>query len=387
MFSGIFFWMLFQPGWHCREHELAAGQYSGDLLSYRTFVSFPELMLRRLFLKLSFGYLLSFHPLAGAVDRPQLRSIAFGSCNRTHLPQPLWPHIESHQPDLFLWLGDVVYSKSHDPLERKKEYDKQLASPGYVSMKNSLPIIGIWDDHDYGGNNQGKENPIRQHSQKMFLDFLGEPAGSMRRKQKGIYTSYVHGSGDQQVRLILLDTRYHRDRPGTGRADILGKAQWRWLEQELKHSTAKVHLIASGYSVLSTQIPGAEEWVDFKWARKRLFNLLKKYSISGVLFVTGDRHFAAFLAEDVGGNTYHEFMSSGLTHYLYRPRISRVLRSYYGPDNSYFGINFSLLSFDWSDEARVTCRVFDKDNRQRLSRQLTLRQGLWKEEPQQRAAK
>lgn len=39
-----------------------------------------------------------------------LNRIAFGSCNKEHLPQPLWEQIEKHVPELFLWLGDIVYA-------------------------------------------------------------------------------------------------------------------------------------------------------------------------------------------------------------------------------------------------------------------------------------
>jgi alkaline phosphatase D len=336
-------------------------------------------MLRRFFLKLGVGHLLSLAPFLKATDHKPLRALAFGCCNRTHLPQPMWPHIQAHSPDAFLWLGDVVYANTTDPIELRRKLMLQYAHPGYATLRSTVPVIGIWDDHDFGGNNQGRENPIRKQSQQLFLDFLDEPSDSARRRQQGIYTSYVYGQGRQQVKLILLDTRYHRDLPGTGRADTLGDAQWRWLERELATSTASVHLIASSYSVLSTQIPGAEEWTDFKWARKRLFHLLKKHRVGGVLFLTGDRHFAAFLQEQVGEHVFHEIMSSGLTHYLYRPRISSVLRAYYGKENSFFGLNFGMLNFNWSDDVSLTCRVYDKHNQQRLIKQLSLRDGYWVE--------
>jgi alkaline phosphatase D len=332
-------------------------------------------MLRRQLLKqLLRGYLAQF-PLFSP-DAP-LSRIAFGSCNRTHLPQPLWPHILNKQPDLFLWLGDVVYADTNSVDVMRREYEKQLAKPDYAALQKAVPILGIWDDHDYGQDNQGKNNPIKAQSQQLFLDFLNEPETSQRRSQRGIYAAYNFGKGDQQVKLILLDTRYHRDRPGTGRADLLGKAQWRWLENELKTSTATINIIASSFSVLSTQIPRAEEWKDFKWARRRLFHLLHKHDVSGVLFLTGDRHFAAHLTERIGGHQYHEFMSSGMTHYLTRPRVSAVLRRYYGRQNSFFGLNFSVLEFDWRHPVRVHVTVYDDSDTPRLSRSLQLSDGYF----------
>lgn len=303
----------------------------------------------------------------------ELNTIAFGSCNHSHLKQPMWSVIDSHQPDLFLWTGDVIYADTIDPQEMKRKYRQQLSVSDYKKFSGKYPVIGIWDDHDFGANNGGKEYPIRAQSQHQFLNFLGEPENSPRRRQQGIYTSYTYGSGKRSVKLILLDTRYHRERPGTGRADLLGEVQWQWLENEIKNSTATINFIVSGVSVLSDQIPFAEEWNDFKWSRKRLFKLIDQYQLPGVIFLTGDRHFSSHLKESVKGREFHEFMSSGLTHYMNRKRVSQVFKYYYGTENSYFGLNFSLLDIHWDrDPVQLSYRVYDKDNRKQVDMDLSL---------------
>lgn len=349
-------------------------------------------MSRRLFFKLSFGYLAGlllsyFSPAVRAVSpaattkgAPGLivpGTIAFGSCNHTHLPQPMWSHIQRHEPDLFLWLGDVVYADTFDPMEMQRQFQTQYTHPEYQKVRKNMPVLGVWDDHDYGGNNLGRDNPIKAQGQQMFLDFLDEPADSLRRRQAGIYTTYTYGSGDRQVKIFLLDTRYHRERSGKGRATLLGRDQWRWLETELQNTTARVNLIASGSSVLSTQIPGGEEWEDFRWAKKRLFNLLNKHRVKGVLFLTGDRHFAAHLTERISGRTYHEFMCSGLTHYLTRRNVTFLMKIIFGKSNCYFGTNFGLLNFDWNTLVVASFEVYDKDNKKRLRRELRLVDGHW----------
>ena len=334
-------------------------------------------MLRRHFLKRALARYLARYSVFRTDKSTTLNSIAFGSCNRTHLSQPLWSHIKSRQPDIFLWLGDTVYADTTDPEKMRREYQKQLSMPGYAELINSTPVYGIWDDHDYGGNNLGKGNPIKAQSQQLFLDFIGEPSDSARRAQQGIYTSYTFGAAERQVKLILLDTRYHRERPGKGRAGLLGRAQWRWLENELKTTAASVNLIASSFSVLSTQIPRAEEWDDYQWEKRRLFRLLKKHKPGGVMFLTGDRHFAAHLSEKVSGRRYHEVMSSGMTHFLKRSYITRLFKRYYGERNTYFGINFSVLDFDWSDPVRIRFCVYDKNNTLQLERSFSLIDGVW----------
>lgn len=337
-------------------------------------------MIRRLFLQLLpalfFTGRASGNPAIVSTDKKRC-TIAFGCCNHVHLHQPMWRHIVSKQPELFLWLGDVVYADTEDPAVMQAMFKRQYIHSDYTQLRENVPVLGIWDDHDYGGNNLGRENPIKHDAQQLFLDFLDEPSNSHRRRQQGIYTSYSIGHGEREIKLILLDTRFHRDRPGLGRADTLGEAQWQWLENELAHSNAKIHLIASSYSVLSTQIPGAEEWKDFKWARKRLFHLLLKYRVSGPLFLTGDRHFAAYLQEVVGGVNWYELMSSGLTHYLRRPRVSEILRAYYGRDNSFFGKNFGTLEVNWDSKVEAVFRVYDENNETQLTKKLTLDNGKW----------
>ncbi len=313
-----------------------------------------------------------------AVSASEFKTLAFGSCNHGHLPQPMWSVIESHEPDLFLWAGDVVYADTTNTEKMKKKYRQQLDRPEYQQFTSKVPVIGVWDDHDYGINNGGKNNPIKAQAQQIFLDFLGEPQGSQRRKQQGVYTSYTYGEGQNTVKLFLLDARYHRDLTGSGRADILGRQQWQWLENEVRQSTASVNIIVSGISVMSPQFPFAEEWDDFKWSRKRLFKLIDDVDLPGVLFLTGDRHFSSHLEGKVKGQVYHEFMSSGLTHYMNRRWVSRVFKIVYGDTFSYFNRNFSKITFHWDRQPlQMTFEVFGVENNQQVEKSLSLVNGFW----------
>jgi len=187
--------------------------------------------------------------LVNSVHGAEFTKLAFGSCNHGHLAQPMWSVIESHRPDLFLWTGDVVYADTTDVDKMRAKYQQQLDRPEYIQFTENVEVTGIWDDHDFGINNGGKNNPIKAQAQQIFLNFMGEPADSVRRSQEGVYTSATYGSGENTVKMFLLDARYHRDLTGSGRADILGDAQWQWLESEIKSSTAAVNIFVSGVSV------------------------------------------------------------------------------------------------------------------------------------------
>ena len=48
-----------------------------------------------------------------APDKPLTR-IAFGSCSKEYKPQPLWKPILADKPDLWVWLGDIVYGDANE---------------------------------------------------------------------------------------------------------------------------------------------------------------------------------------------------------------------------------------------------------------------------------
>ncbi|MFN3939545.1 MAG: alkaline phosphatase D family protein, partial [Chitinophagales bacterium] len=73
--------------------------------------------------------------------------------------------------------------------------------------------------------------------------------------------------------------------------DILGEAQWQWLENELKNSTADVHIICTSIQIIPEQ-HRFEKWSNFPKARERMFALVQRYKPGQVVFISGDRHIA-----------------------------------------------------------------------------------------------
>lgn len=71
------------------------------------------------------------------------------------------------------------------------ECSKLLAHPDYRAFVKTTPVIGIWDDHDFGINDAHKGYTHREESQQIFLDFMNEPMDSPRRKQEVLYIPTV----------------------------------------------------------------------------------------------------------------------------------------------------------------------------------------------------
>jgi alkaline phosphatase D len=301
-----------------------------------------------------------------------LTVLAFGSCNSQERDQPLWLPILKNKPQLWVWLGDNIYGDTDDMQVMAAKYQKQLAEPNYQKLIATTPIIGTWDDHDYGHDNAGKEYPQKEASQGLFLDFMGEPAHSPRRKQDGVYNAHTYGPPGQQVKIILLDARTHRDsltrRDGKYTpdpdGDFLGETQWLWLEQELRTSKAQFNIIGNGIQVIQEE-SGGEKWANFPTARKRLFDLVARTQAPGVILLSGDRHVAELSKISWPGINYpiYDLTSSGLTHSLggglkeggpNRYRVGKV----------HDKLNFGVIRFNWGKrQTTVALEIRGRQNK------------------------
>jgi alkaline phosphatase D len=263
--------------------------------------------------------------LRDEVELASAMRIAVGSCSHEYDENQMWEQIQTADPDLYIWLGDNIYGDSEDMSVLAAKYHRQKSRASYQSLISKVPVIGIWDDHDFGKNDAGKSWPYKNESKKLLLDFLDVPDSAAVRNRSGIYQSFQYGEGEQTVKIILLDTRYFRDdlvddpnpdnRYLPAEGTILGEEQWVWLEKELRSSTAKVNIIASGIQILPRE-HGFEKWDNFPSERQRLLDLINTLNISRPLLLSGDRHISEISRIELPDldDPLVEFTSSGLTH-------------------------------------------------------------------------
>lgn len=305
----------------------------------------------------------------------EIKTFAFGSCNEQNHEAPIWKQIIKDEVDLFIWGGDNVYANSKNPDRIKESYEIQDGHPDYRELTFKTPIIGTWDDHDFGYDNSRGNFAYKDLSQKYLLDFLHEPFNSPRRFQKGVYTSYTFGLKERRVKFILLDNRYFKDLEPS--APMIGETQWSWLEEQLTSSDAKIHFIMSGLSITSDKIIFSEEWADYPSELNRMLNLIKLKKPKGVVFLSGDKHFASIFRN----HGHLEFMSSGMTH-----TISKGIRKYLGRsyETSFFGLNYGIIKIDWNDNnPKLSLMIRNREGRSVFTRDFTWSSDSsnWKEEP------
>ncbi len=286
-----------------------------------------------------------------------LSIITFGSCNKLDKPQMMWDAVAANGPNLWIWLGDIIYADTNDMKALWAHYKRLKVNPFYRKLTAKAQVIGVYDDHDFGVNDCGGGYPMKKQSKKCLMDFLDVPLNSPLRKREGSYQSYVFGTGDQRIKIIIMDTRYFRDTlvadptkqrryiPNTD-GDMLGEAQWAWLENELRNSPAKLNILCSSIQVIADD-HGHEKWGNFPNCRKRLLNLIVKTQPKNLLILSGDRHMAEISRMDLQGLPYplYDFTSSGLTHI--RSGTSETNR--YRVGDLIIKKNFGMLKVWWEN--------------------------------------
>lgn len=329
-----------------------------------------------------------WQPLPGGV----INRIAFGSCAQQWREQPIWEAVTAARPDLFLFLGDAIYgdydgSKPFTPSKQtlKHDWDMLAAKPEFQAFRAQVPVMATWDNHDYGSHNGGAEFPLKEMTKTAFLDFFGEPADSVRRRTPGIHAARVFGPAGRRVQVILLDTRsfkgpFLKDPRSKAQnkaaglsgsmgnyvpnldpaVSLLGDAQWRWLERQLR-APAEIRLIVSSTQVVPDQ-KAMDEWGNYPLERERLFELIRTTGANGVLILSGNVHFTEISQLDESPYPILDFTSSGMTHnneaYARAKNAYRIAGPYAAP-------NFGLVDIDWdaSPSPLITLRAVDGDGK------------------------
>ncbi|NJM25998.1 MAG: alkaline phosphatase family protein [Bacteroidia bacterium] len=124
--------------------------------------------------------------------------IAFGSCSHQNDADQMWPDVLAMKPQLWIWGGDNIYGDTHDMEAMRKKYDLQKAAEGYWKLRRFCPIIGTWDDHDYGVNDGGKNFNKKKESKDLFMEFMDVSPRDPMRTHEGVYSSYTFGTGKKE---------------------------------------------------------------------------------------------------------------------------------------------------------------------------------------------
>jgi alkaline phosphatase D len=339
-------------------------------------------------------------PSGDGAEATSLTRIAFGSCANQDKQQPIWDAILAARPDLFLIIGDCIYGDTRDITHLREQYVKLATQPGLQRLRANSPVMAMWDDHDYGENDGGVDYPIKDQSRQAFLEFWQEPSASPRWSRNGIYTSRVFGPPGSRVQIIMPDLRYNRTpltlhdlgatsyeaweankrasgaavcgpyaRCADRAATMLGDEQWQWFEQQLD-VPAEIRIVASSLQVLA-DFPGWEAWINYACDHQRLIEVIRRKNASGVLFVSGDTHYAELSKLDLNvPYPLWDLTCSGLTEVWdddvpNANRVGTMVREE----------NFGMIEIDWArPDPAIHLKAYDRFGTAKIAKTLRLSQ-------------
>ncbi len=192
----------------------------------------------------------------------------------------------------FLHTGDFHYADiaKNDVRLFRRAFDSHLVAPRLRAMLASVPLIYLWDDHDYGPNDSDKTSPSREASLRNYRQLVPHhPLADAADSDAPIDQAFSVG----RVRFILSDLRSQRD-PAARR--MMNAAQDAWLRAEFLAARDSGHALIFWVSSVpwnGSPVPG-DRWQGYVEQRAEIADFIKANGLVGrVAILSGDAHMTA----------------------------------------------------------------------------------------------
>jgi len=231
---------------------------------------------------------------------PDKRSLKFAICScmhdRHHDPE-IWKDLLAQSPDVIFFIGDSTYADQEAQLAGEaapatlwRRFSESRDTLEIYHHKRLVPILAVWDDHDFGNNDTNSEDyPFVKESQKNFLTFFPQNPEYCRYLERGPGISSCFSFRGQQV--LLLDDRSFRLPKGSeDRYAHWGKAQEGWaLAHTRKHRGVSWLMNGSQFfpSVAWKESVSRDHPEQFAGFMEELAKARQK-----VIFASGDVHYS-----------------------------------------------------------------------------------------------
>jgi phosphodiesterase/alkaline phosphatase D-like protein len=205
----------------------------------------------------------------------------------------------------FLHLGDMHYYNlgqagfpAATVANYRRGYDDVLAQSRQAGLYRDVPLVHVWDDHEYGPNDSDRTHPGKAQAQQVYRE--REPHYPLA-EAAAIYHAFQIG----RVQFVMWDLRSERspraDPDGPSKT-MLGAAQKAWFADLLATSDARILVVASTVQWIVGG-PGGESWGSFATERQAVANLINDAGWANRTFmISADAH---MLALDSGaGNAW-----------------------------------------------------------------------------------
>lgn len=210
---------------------------------------------------------------------------------------PVFDDIAAKADELLFFIdnGDTPYydlgSGKHgistwDTATYRRQYDDWLSCPRAGNCFRQLPIVYMWDDHDFGVGDSDRTTPGRAaageaYRQKVPHYPLGETSGGAQ-----------HAFQVGRVQFLISDVRYYRDPPTQARPrTMLGSAQKTWMENVLASSDAELLVWVAGQRWIAGINPPNPNWGSYEEERLQVRDMFADHGwLEKMVVLHGDNH-------------------------------------------------------------------------------------------------
>jgi prolyl oligopeptidase len=175
---------------------------------------------------------------------PASFTFAFASCGETGSTNASYEMIRRHSPLFYMNDGDFHYRniKENSVRRFRRAYDLVLKSPVQAQLYRDVPLVYMWDDHDFGGDNANRKARSHAAARATYDEYVPHYPLAAGGGDEPIYQSFAVG----RVKFILTDLRSERD-PADQKDDekksMMGAQQKEWFKRELLASNGRYPLI------------------------------------------------------------------------------------------------------------------------------------------------
>ncbi|MGH2453202.1 MAG: alkaline phosphatase D family protein [bacterium] len=231
-------------------------------------------------------------------------------------PFRIFQGMKARGADLFLYLGDTIYSdfgtfRATTLEQYRQKYQINRADPALREYLATVATWVVWDDHEVENNFDSEHIRVEIGLRALQEYWPIRPAAPGR-----LYRSFRWG---RTAEFFILDTRQYRSpifRLDGPEKTMLGRAQKQWLLDGLIRSPAAVKVIVSSVPL---RHHSPDSWEGYAFERDEILRVIQQRRIRTVLVLAADVHYAALLRHPEG---FYEAISGPLAAILSRtPRV------------------------------------------------------------------
>lgn len=235
----------------------------------------------------------------------------------------MWKSLTDKKPDFLFMIGDNVYADRKDGVNKGtadpqllwERYTQTRLSLDFFYLRDLIPVLAVWDDHDYGMRDGDMSYEFKNESREIFETFFAqESAGAWLRGPgvSGWLTAFGQG-------FAFIDNRSFRTTKNSSSHEEShwGVEQEKWLFTHIKESSLPTWII-QGDQFFGAYAPFESFERNHPVHFKKVMKELSK-DVEPVVFVSGDRHLIEYMKIDkaVLGYPTYELTTSAIHAKIY----------------------------------------------------------------------